>query len=119
MEKMLLKRVDIPNSADIDVALKHGAYSTLATAFGMRPVDVVNEVKRATLRGRGGAGFPTGLKWELCSRVPGQLKYLLCNADEGEPGTFKDRFILLQDPHLLIEGMVISGYGIGAERGYI
>ncbi len=119
MEKMLLKRVDIPNSTDIDVALKHGAYSTLAEAFGMRPLDVVNEVKRANLRGRGGAGFPTGLKWELCSRVPGALKYLLCNADEGEPGTFKDRFILLHDPHLLIEGMVISGYAIGAERGYI
>ena len=119
MEKMLLKRVDIPNSSDIDVAMKNGAYSTLATAFGMRPLDVVNEVKRANLRGRGGAGFPTGLKWELCSRVPGSLKYLLCNADEGEPGTFKDRFILLQDPHLLIEGMVISGFAIGAERGYI
>jgi NADH-quinone oxidoreductase subunit F len=119
MEKMLLKRVDIPNSTDIDVAMKNGAYSTLATAFGMRPVDVINEVKRANLRGRGGAGFPTGLKWELCSRVPGSLKYLLCNADEGEPGTFKDRFILLQDPHLLIEGMVISGFAIGAERGYI
>jgi len=119
MEKMLLKRVDIPNAADIDVALKHGAYSTLKTAFDMRPLDVVNEVKRANLRGRGGAGFPTGLKWELCSRVPGALKYLLCNADEGEPGTFKDRFILLHDPHLLIEGMVISGFAIGAERGYI
>jgi NADH-quinone oxidoreductase subunit F len=119
MEKMLLKRVDIPNSTDIDVAMKNGAYSTLATAFGMRPVDVINEVKRANLRGRGGAGFPTGLKWELCSRVPGSQKYLLCNADEGEPGTFKDRFILLQDPHLLIEGMVISGFAIGAERGYI
>jgi len=119
MEKMLLKRVDIPNSSDIDVAMKNGAYSTLATAFGMRPLDVVSEVKRANLRGRGGAGFPTGLKWELCSRVPGSLKYLLCNADEGEPGTFKDRFILLHDPHLLIEGMVISGFAIGAERGYI
>jgi NADH-quinone oxidoreductase subunit F len=119
MEKMLLKRVDIPNSTDIDVAMKNGAYSTLATAFGMRPLDVVSEVKRANLRGRGGAGFPTGLKWELCSRVPGSLKYLLCNADEGEPGTFKDRFILLKDPHLLIEGMVISGFAIGAERGYI
>ncbi len=119
MEKMLLKRVDIPNAADIDVAQKHGAYSTLKTAFDMRPVDLVNEVKRANLRGRGGAGFPTGLKWELCSRVPGALKYLLCNADEGEPGTFKDRFILLHDPHLLIEGMVISGFAIGAERGYI
>ncbi|HEX9021672.1 MAG TPA: NADH-quinone oxidoreductase subunit NuoF [Nitrospirota bacterium] len=119
MEKMLLKRVDIPNSTDIGVAIKHGAYSVLEKAFAMRPVDVVNEVKRANLRGRGGAGFPTGLKWELCARVPGDLKYLLCNADEGEPGTFKDRFILQQDPHLLIEGMVISGYAIGAERGYI
>jgi NADH-quinone oxidoreductase subunit F len=119
MEKMLLKRVDIPNAADIDVAMQHGAYAVLPKAFELRPVDVVNEVKRANLRGRGGAGFPTGLKWELCARVPGALKYLLCNADEGEPGTFKDRFILHQDPHLLIEGMIISGYAIGAERGYI
>jgi NADH-quinone oxidoreductase subunit F len=119
MEKRLLKRVDIPQAHDIDVAVKHGAYGVLPKAFEMRPVDVVNEVKRANLRGRGGAGFPTGLKWELCARVPGALKYLLCNADEGEPGTFKDRFILHQDPHLLIEGMIISGYAIGAERGYI
>jgi NADH-quinone oxidoreductase subunit F len=119
MEKMLLKRVDIPNAADIDVAMQHGAYAVLPKAFELRPVDVVNEVKRANLRGRGGAGFPTGLKWELCARVPGALKYLLCNADEGEPGTFKDRFILHQDPHLLIEGMIISGYAIGAQRGYI
>ncbi len=119
MEKMLLKRVDIPNANEIDVALKHGAYAVLPAAFGMRPADVVSEVKRANLRGRGGAGFPTGLKWELCARVPGDLKYLLCNADEGEPGTIKDRFILHLDPHLLIEGMIISGYAIGAERGYI
>jgi len=119
MEKMLLKRVDIPNATDIDVAVKHGAYAMVPKAFEMRPVDVVNEVKQANLRGRGGAGFPTGLKWELCARVHGTLKYLLCNADEGEPGTFKDRFILHQDPHLLIEGMIIAGYAIGAERGYI
>lgn len=119
MDKMLFKRVDIPNAADIGVAVQHGAYSSLPKALEMRPVDLINEVKRSGLRGRGGAGFPAGLKWELCSRVAGDVKYLLCNADEGEPGTFKDRFILEYDPHLLIEGMIIAGYAIGAERGFV
>ena len=109
MEKMLLKRTDIPQAHDIDIALQHGAYTVLPKAFDMRPVDVVNEVKRANLRGRGGAGFPTGLKWELCARVPGALKYLLCNADEGEPGTFKDRVVLTVMPELVFEGMAIAG----------
>ena len=119
MEKMLFKRIDVPNAAEIDVALQHGAYSSLEKAFAMKPDELIQEVKTSGLRGRGGAGFPAGLKWELCARVPGDIKYLLCNADEGEPGTFKDRFILEQDPHLLIEGMVISGYAIGAKTGYI
>ena len=119
MEKMLFKRIDVPNAADFTVAEKHGAYSQVGKAFGFKPEDLVNEVKRSGLRGRGGAGFPAGLKWELCARVPGDVKYLLCNADEGEPGTFKDRFILEQDPHLLIEGMIIAGHAIGAQQGFI
>ncbi|HET7318875.1 MAG TPA: NADH-quinone oxidoreductase subunit NuoF [Nitrospirota bacterium] len=119
MEQMLLKRSGIPRAADIDVAMAHGAYASVATAYGMRPVDVIDEVKRSGLRGRGGAGFPTGVKWGFAAMDPKTPKYLIANADEGEPGTFKDRFILEGDPHLLIEGMIIAGYAIGAERGYI
>jgi len=116
---MLLKRIRIPNVTDIDVALTHGAYTSVSKALAMRPIDVIEEVKRAGLRGRGGAGFPTGVKWSLTARDPKTRKYLICNADEGEPGTFKDRFILEQDPHLLIEGMIVAGYAIGALQGYI
>lgn len=119
MEKMLLKRTGIPRAAEIDVAMGLGAYSALSIAFDMRPVDVIDEIKRSGLRGRGGAGFPTGVKWSFASMDPKIPKYLIANADEGEPGTFKDRFILEGDPHLLIEGMIIAGYAIGAERGYI
>jgi NADH-quinone oxidoreductase subunit F len=119
MEKILLKRVGTPRAADIGVAREHGAYTALAQAFEMRPVDVIEEVKRSGLRGRGGAGFPTGVKWSFAAMDPKHPKYLICNADEGEPGTFKDRFILEGDPHLLIEGMLISAYAIGAERGFI
>jgi len=116
---MLLKRTAIPRAADIDVAMDLGAYAAVATAFGMRPVDVIDEVKRSGLRGRGGAGFPTGVKWGFAAMDPKTPRYLIANADEGEPGTFKDRFILEGDPHLLIEGMIIAGYAIGAEQGYI
>ena len=119
MENMLLKRVKIPRAADIDVAVAHGAYSAVAAAYDMRPLDVIDEVKRSGLRGRGGAGFPTGAKWGFAAMDPKRPKYLICNADEGEPGTFKDRIILEGDPHLLIEGMIIAAYAIGAERGYI
>ena len=101
------------------MARAHGAYEAVRLAFGMRPVDVIDEVKRSGLRGRGGAGFPTGVKWSFAAMDPKTPKYIICNADEGEPGTFKDRFILEGDPHLLIEGMLIAGYAIGAERGYL
>ncbi len=119
MEAMLLKRIHIPNATDIDVAMAHGAYASVSKAYEMRPVDVIDEVRRSGLRGRGGAGFPTGTKWSFAAMDLKKPKYLICNADEGEPGTFKDRFILEQDPHLLIEGMIIAGYAIGAEQGYI
>jgi NADH-quinone oxidoreductase subunit F len=119
MEKILLKRSGIPRSADIEVALAHGAYSAVVAAYGMRPADVIDEVKRSGLRGRGGAGFPTGVKWGFAAMDPKTPKYLVGNADEGEPGTFKDRLLLEGDPHLLIEGMIIAGYAIGAERGYV
>jgi [NiFe] hydrogenase diaphorase moiety large subunit len=85
----------------------------------LKPEEIIDEVKNSNLRGRGGAGFPTGLKWEFCTKSKGDQRYLLCNADEGEPGTFKDRVILTETPHLLFEGMIIGGYAIGASEGIL
>lgn len=85
----------------------------------MKPEEVIAEVKYSNIRGRGGAGFPTGLKWEFCRNAKGDKKYIFCNADEGEPGTFKDRVILTELPRLLFEGMVIAGYGVGASEGIL
>ena len=86
---------------------------------GMTPEEVINEVKSSNIRGRGGAGFPTGLKWEFCRKAKGEKKYIFCNADEGEPGTFKDRVIITERPKLLFEGMVIAGYAVGATEGIV
>ncbi len=86
---------------------------------GMSPEQVIEEVKKSNIRGRGGAGFPTGLKWEFCRKAKGEKKYIFCNADEGEPGTFKDRVILTERPKLLFEGMVIAGYAVGATEGIV
>ncbi|MEW6409430.1 MAG: NADH-quinone oxidoreductase subunit NuoF [Nitrospirota bacterium] len=119
MEKILLKNIENPDSADIDFYIKQGGYQSLPKALGMTPSDIIEMVKRSGLRGRGGAGFPAGMKWSFAACDTKTPKYLLCNADEGEPGTFKDKPILERKPHLLIEGMVISAYAIGAEYGYI
>ena len=119
MEKILLKNIENPNSADINEYRKAGGYAGLEKALGMEPQQIIEEVKKAGLRGRGGAGFPVAMKWTFASGDPKFPKYLLCNADEGEPGTFKDRPILEKNPHLLIEGMVISGHALKAEYGYI
>ncbi len=119
MEKVLLKNTDNPDSADIDVYRKAGGYSSLKTVLGGEASAILEEVKKSGLRGRGGAGFPTAMKWSFAIADPKFPKYLICNADEGEPGTFKDRPILEKNPHLLIEGMIISGYALGAEYGYI
>lgn len=94
MEKILLKNIENPNSADINEYLKAGGYKSVSTAFGLKPKEVIEEVKKSGLRGRGGAGFPTAMKWNFASADPKFPKYLVCNADEGEPGTFKDRPIL-------------------------
>jgi [NiFe] hydrogenase diaphorase moiety large subunit len=91
----------------------------LRKAVKMKPDEVITEIKRANLRGRGGAGFPTGLKWEFCSGSQGNRKFVICNADEGEPGTFKDRVILTELPGLVFEGMAVAGYAIGASEGII
>jgi len=119
MEKVLLKNIENPESFDIKEYLKIGGYKNLSKAFELQPKDIIEEIKKSGLRGRGGAGFPTGMKWSFAAADPKFPKYLVCNADEGEPGTFKDRPILEKNPHLLIEGMVISGYALGAEYGYI
>lgn len=98
---------------------RHGEYAALRKALGMSPSDVVAEIKASGLVGRGGAAFPTGLKWEGAAAAAASPKYVVCNADESEPGTFKDRVLLLDDPHTLIEGMLIAGYAIGSNHGYI
>ena len=119
MGTILLKNIQNPNSTDIEEYKKTGGYTSLSKAIGMEPQQIIDEVKKAGLKGRGGAGFPVAMKWTFAAADPKFPKYLLCNADEGEPGTFKDRPILEKNPHILIEGMVISGYALKAEYGYI
>jgi NADH-quinone oxidoreductase subunit F len=115
MENILLK----DKVAGLDGYFAAGGYKPLKKALGMKPADLIEEVKKSGLRGRGGAGFPTGLKWSFIPKDGQGPRYIVCNADEGEPGTFKDREVILKNPHALIEGMAIAGYAIGASRGYI
>jgi NADH-quinone oxidoreductase subunit F len=103
----------------IDHYIARGGYAGLARALTMEPGAVIGEIKHSGLRGRGGAGFPTGLKWEFCARAQGSPKYLVCNADEGDPGAFMDRSVLESDPHAVLEGMVLAAYAIGASKGYV
>ena len=105
---------------DIRDYLSLGGYSALAKVLkGMGPQEVIQEIKNSRLRGRGGAGFPTGLKWESCDKAEGDIKYVICNADEGDPGCFQDRSLLEGNPHLVLEGMIIGAYAVGASQGYI
>jgi len=104
---------------DIDHYLANGGYVGFVKALGMTPQEVIETTKRSGLRGRGGAGFPTGQKWEFCRNATGTPKYLICNADEGDPGAFMDRSLLEGDPHSVLEGMLIGAYAIGSEEGYI
>lgn len=116
--RRLLK--DYEQLGSLEEAVSRGVYQGLTHALAeMTPEEVVSAVKDAGLRGRGGAGFPTALKWEFTRKAPGEPKYVVCNADEGEPGTFKDRVLLEGTPHRVIEGMIIAGYAIGALEGYI
>ncbi len=115
MENILLK----DNVAEIEAYFAAGGYKPLKKALGLKPAEVIDEVKRSNLRGRGGAGFPCGLKWSFIPKDAQGQRYLVCNADEGEPGTFKDRELIRKNPHALIEGMAIAGYAIGAGHGYI
>src|ERR1700754_163914 len=119
-EPLQLRRVHLENSRSLDVYHRNGGYAALKKVLdGMSPDDVINEVKKSALRGRGGAGFPTGMKWSFVPKDSPKPKYLICNADESEPGTCKDRPLMEMDPHQLIEGMVIAGKAIGAKRGFI
>jgi len=104
---------------DIHHYIANGGYEGLNQALKMKPQEVIDEVKKSGLRGRGGAGFPTGVKWQFCHDSPGTQKYIICNADEGDPGAFMDRAVLEGDPHSVLEGMLIGAYAIGASEGYI
>ena len=115
MENILLKG----NLADLESYFGQGGYKPLKKALALKPAEIIEEVKKSGLRGRGGAGFPTGLKWSFIPAGAEGPRYLVCNADESEPGTFKDRELLRKNPHALIEGMAIAGYAIGAAHGYI
>src|SRR5687767_8818139 len=118
--KLLLKDIDVPGLRSFEVYRKQGGYASVEKALKtMTPEAVVEEVKKSGLRGRGGAGFPTGLKWSFLDRKSDKPRYLICNADESEPGTFKDRYLMEFLPHALIEGMIVSSFALGAKTSYI
>jgi len=108
------------NPESLDAYLEEDGFKAVQQCVKqMTPASVIDEVKKSGLRGRGGGGFPTGMKWSFCAATPGKLKYVICNADEGDPGAFMDRSILEGDPYCIIEGMMIAGFAIGAEFGYV
>lgn len=117
--RWVLQRCGVIDPESIWHYITLGGYSGLVKALSMKPEEVIDWVKKSGLRGRGGAGFPTGRKWEICRSAPGDIKYIICNADEGDPGAFMNRALLESDPHFVLEGMVIGSYAIGAELGYI
>ncbi len=118
--KILTKDIGTPNLQNIEVYIGKGGYASVQKALKtMSPDAVVEEVKKSGLRGRGGAGFPTGMKWSFIDKTPGKQHYLVCNADESEPGTFKDRYLMSENPHVLIEGMITASYALGANLSYI
>ena len=119
MEKVLTQNFGLKDSHKREVYESTGGYGALKKLFAMKPEEVIEEVKKSGLRGRGGAGFPTGLKWSFVPKDSPKPKYLCVNADESEPGTFKDRYLLELDPHRLIEGVIICSYAIGCHNAYI
>ena len=118
-EPLQLKRMHIKDGHTLKVYRETGGYKSLEKALKMAPADIIEEVKKSALRGRGGAGFPTGMKWSFVPKDSPKTKYVVCNADESEPGTFKDRYLMERDPHALIEGMLIAGFALGSTTGYI
>jgi len=117
--RVVLKNCGVIDPKDIATYLDRDGFKALKKALKLPGEQVIEEIKTSGLRGRGGAGFPCGLKWDLASKAPEDEKYVICNADEGEVGTFKDRYILENDPFSLIEGIAIAGYAIGARKAYI
>ena len=117
--RIVLKNCDIINSSSLDEYIALGGYFSLEKALKMKREDIINEVKASGLRGRGGAGFPTGRKWEAAFVQKEETKYIICNADEGDPGAFMDRSVLEKDPHSVLEGMAICAYAVGAQKGFI
>jgi NADH-quinone oxidoreductase subunit F len=117
--RLILRRCGFIDPENVNHYIANGGYRGLEKALKMSPEEIVGELKKSGLRGRGGAGFPTHRKWELCRKARSTPKYVICNADEGDPGAFMDRVVLESDPHQVIEGMIIAGYVVGAEQGYI
>ncbi|XOB61934.1 NuoF family protein [Campylobacterota bacterium DY0563] len=119
-KKIVLENAGIVDPDDIDDYIAYDGYLALYTALeNMSPQEVINEIKISGLRGRGGGGYPTGLKWETVAKVEAEQKYIVCNGDEGDPGAFMDRAIMEADPHKIIEGMTLAGYACGATKGFI
>jgi NADP-reducing hydrogenase subunit HndC len=117
--RIVLKNVGLIDPDSIEQYLGNEGYVGLATALSMSPDEVIAAIKESGLRGRGGAGFPTGIKWGFVRQAEGDKKFVICNADESEPGTFKDRMVLEGDPHAIIEAMLIAGYAVGSDEGYV
>jgi len=118
-KKILLDKIHIPGIKTYQVYRDNGGYQAVEKALSMDPDVITEEVKTSGLRGRGGAGFPTGMKWSFIDKKSGKPRHLVCNADESEPGTFKDRYLMEHLPHLLIEGMIVSSFALGANSSYI
>ena len=119
-QRIVLARAGLIDPEEIEDSILHDGYQALGkTLTEMSPAQVIDEVSKSGLRGRGGAGFPTGTKWRFVAQARGDCKYVVCNADESEPGTFKDRLVLEGDPHSILEAMAIAGYAIGATEGYL
>jgi NADH-quinone oxidoreductase subunit F len=117
--RILTKRFGLENSASIDTYLATDGYKAFLKAREMTPQQIIDEVKASNLRGRGGAGFPTGMKWSFVPRSNPKPKYVIVNADESEPGTCKDRLLMEYDPHQMLEGMMIAGLAVDSHKAYI
>jgi NADP-reducing hydrogenase subunit HndC len=117
--RVVLKNVGLIDPENIEDYITHDGYQALGLALGLTPLEVITLIKDSGLQGRGGAGFPTGLKWSFVQKTPNSKKYVICNADESEPGTFKDRVVLEGDPHAIIEALLIAAYAVGADEGFI
>jgi NADH-quinone oxidoreductase subunit F len=118
-KRIILRNCGTIDPSDISHYIANDGYDGLAKALKMKPQEIIDEIKKSALRGRGGAGFSTSMKWQFCHDAPGSQKYIICNADEGDPGAFMNRALLEGDPHSVLEGMLIGAYAIGASEGYI